>query len=197
MEVDPDERSADGTALDLRSRFVAEPDLSDADRAALRRLLVAAFPADAEAFATASYWGAKPDFRLWLETTAGEPVAHLSLVSRLISVGAATVSVAGVGAVGVRPDRQGRGLGSRLLAELPTVLPARVPAAFGFLACGDALAGFYERAGWHLVHQPMHYVDPDTGGSAVYHGPKLILPAEARLGDWPTAGAIDLRGLPW
>ncbi len=182
---------------ELRVRSMAEANLTAADHAALRGLLGAAFPELAATFAVASFWGSEPDHRLWLETAAGEPVAHLSLVRRAIDVGGVAVPVAGVGAVAIRPDRRGSDLGRRLLAELRGLLSGRVPAAFGFLACSEEMAGFYARAGWHRLDQPMRYVDPASGQQVVYDGPSMILPAEEPVERWPGGGTIDLRGLPW
>ena len=191
------EEIASAAGPELRLRFAAEADLTGADHAALRGLLGAAFPELAATFAVASFWGARPDHRLWLETAVGEPIAHLSLVRRTVDAGGVAVPVAGVGAVATRPDRRGRGLGRRLLAELRGVLPGQVPAAFGFLACREELVGYYARAGWHRLAQPMRYVDPESGQQAVYDGPTMILPAEEPLERWPGRGTIDLGGLPW
>ena len=181
----------------LRLRFVAEADLSADDHAAISALLVAAFPEHAEIFRAASWYGARPDHRLWLEGPDGAPVAHLDFERRLVGIDDREVLVAGVGEVATHPDRQGRGLGRRLMAELRRVLTTKTPTDFGYLGCREEVVGFYERVGWHRINQKTREIDPKSGEWTVSEEPTLILPATAPLSAWPREGAINLRGMWW
>ncbi len=181
----------------LRCRLVAERDLTDAQDAAIRLLLVAAFPRSATIFSAASYYFARPDHRLWLETPSGVIVAHLDFEQRAIGVGAAEVLVAGVGEVATHPDYRRRGLGRRLMAELRTVLREICPVDFGFLECREAVVGFYASVGWRRIVQPVREQEAETGAWIEYNGPTLILPARRTFEEWPHAELIDLRGMPW
>ena len=181
----------------LRLRFVAETELSTDDHAAISALLVAAFPEHADAFRTASWYGGRPDHRLWLEDLDGTLMAHLDFERRLIGVGDREVLVAGVGEVATHPRRQGRGLGRWLMAELRRVLTAETPVGFGYLGCREEVVGFYERVGWHRIYQKTQEIDPGSREWTVSEGPTLILPAIAPLSAWPREGTIDLRGMWW
>lgn len=135
------------TTSKLRLRFVAEADLSANDHAVIPALLVSAFPEYAGTFCAASWYGGRPDHRLWLEETDGTLVAHLDFERRVIGVGNREVLVASVGEVATHPAQQGRGLGRRLMAELRRVLTTETPADFGYLGCREEVIGFYERVG--------------------------------------------------
>lgn len=143
---------------------------------------------------TACSW---KDHRLWLEETDGTLVAHLDFERRVIGVGNREVLVAGVGEVATHPAQQGRGLGRRLMAELRRVLSTETPADFGYLGCREEVIGFYERVGWHRIHQKTRELDPGSRQWTVSRGPTLILPATASLLAWPSEGTIDLRGMWW
>ena len=193
MPFDDTTPTTDGLLL----RFAAEEELSADDHAGISALLVAAFPEHADAFSTASWYGARPDHRLWLEDSDGAPVAHLDFERRIIGVGDREVLVAGVGEVATHPDRQGRGLGRLLMAELRRALTAETPVDFGYLGCREEVIGFYERVGWYRIHQKTREIDPRSGEWTVSEGPTLILPATAPLSAWPREGTIDLRGMWW
>lgn len=182
---------------ELRLRFVAEVDLSADDHAAISALLVASFPEYADIFRVASWYGGRPDHRLWLEEPDGELVAHLDFGRRVIGVGDRDVLVAGVGEVATRPDRRGRDLGRRLMAELRRVLKAETPVGFGYLGCREEVAGFYERVGWHRIDQRTREIDPSSKQWTISEGPAFILPATEPLDAWPREGTIDLRGMWW
>lgn len=181
----------------LHSRLVTEEDLTEDDHRSIRGLLVAAFPRTAEVFASVSYLGARPEYRLWLESHDGEMLAHLDFERRVIDAGGVEVRVAGVGEVSVWPGAQGRGVGRLLMAELERVLRTEAPAAFGLLFCLEPLVGFYARAGWYRVDQPLRVIDPKTGEATEPTWPTMILPALESLERWPHEGPVDLRGMPW
>ncbi len=181
----------------LRCRLVAERELTEAQEAAIRQLLVAAFPRSAAIFSTATYYFARPDHRLWLETPDGTIVAHLDFEQRRIAIGAEELLIAGVGEVATHPDYQGRGLGRRLMAELQTILREACPVDFGFLECLEAVVGFYASVGWRRIVQTVREQEITTAAWIEYNGPTLILPARRTFEEWPHEGLIDLRGMPW
>ncbi len=181
----------------LRHRLVADRDLTEAQNEAIRQLLVAAFPQSAHRFSEASYYFARPDHRLWLETPSGVIVAHLDFEQRAIGVGAAEILVAGVGEVATHPDYQGRGLGQRLMAELRTILRETCPVDFGFLECRETVVGFYASVGWRRIVQTVREQEAEGDVWIEYNGPTLILPARRTFEEWPREGLIDLRGMPW
>ena len=179
----------------IEVRLVAEADLTPEDDAAIRDLLVAAFPGVRERFLRRSWWGSRPDHRLLL--VQGERLlAHLGVERRVIEVGSADVVVAGIGAVAVHPDVQRQGLGRRLIEELLRVLLTDVPVSFGYLTSGPADAAFYRAVGLTRIDATVRYKDPDSGAWEVSDPLNFVLPAGSPLAAWPP-GPIDLRGTPW
>ncbi len=193
-ERSPDRR---GQPAWLSRRLVREDDLTEGEHRAIRELLVSSFPENATAFSATSYLGARPEYRLWLEDTQGEILAHLDFERRLVGVGADEVLVAGIGEVAVRPDLQGRGLGRALMQELRRVLAVDTPAQFGLLYCLEEVAGFYARTGWHRVYQPTRSADPHSGEVYEEIETTFVLPGTEPLERWPGVGTIDLRGEGW
>ncbi len=187
--------------MEDRLRLVPEDTLTDIEHDTIKRLLVAAFPQYADIFSAASYWGARPEYRLWMETADGEMLAHLDFGRRMITVGDCEITVAGVSEVATHPDWQGRGVGRQLMAHLRMFLQMDFHVPFGFLNCREAVVGFYTSAGWHRVPQSTRFLDPDTNQWTKITSPAMILPAFASESldqyAWPSEGLIDLRGLPW
>jgi aminoglycoside 2'-N-acetyltransferase I len=181
----------------LRPRFLREDDLTPAQQEAIRQLLIRAFARTARRFATATYWGARPEFRLWLETPASMVVAHLDYERRMVGVGDRDILIAGVGEVAVHPDWQGRGLGRRLLDECRAILEAHTPVDYGYLNCLAEIAGFYTAVGWQRTDQPSVRLHPDTGERTLWTGATMILPVREPLERWPPEETVDLRGMSW
>jgi len=181
----------------VRLRASAEREVRPEEHRAISALLIDAFPRAAAHFATASWWGARPEYRLWLEEADGTVVAHLDVERRVIGVGDRDVLVAGIGEVATHPARRGQGLGRRLMEELRPVLRRELPVPFGLLACLDEVVGYYERVGWLRLDQPTRFLHPESRTWVGHRGPTLILPAQATVDEWPRDGEIDLRGMPW
>lgn len=181
----------------MQTRAVRQAELTEEDERRIRTLLVSAFPQHAELFRRQSYWGSLPDWRLLLMDEHGRYVAHAGFGVRRIVVGARSLQIAGVGAVCTAPDVQRRGLGRELFAQLHAFLLAQPGLDFAFLECREGIAGFYEAAGFHRVHQAVRCLDPDSGEWEKSTGPKMVKPVGKPLSDWPQEGLIDLRGMPW
>jgi aminoglycoside 2'-N-acetyltransferase I len=179
------------------SFLVTENDLTGADRNRIRALLTAAYPGYAELWTQQDFWGGPAEYRLLLRDGAGRLIGHLGFGRRLIDVGGAIVSIAGIGAVAILPEMQGQGLGRHLLAELTTILRHDVSVDFGFLQCRDAVIGFYENCGFQRISQQVRCFDPNFRRWQVDDAATMILPAKATAAAWPNQGLVDLMGMPW
>lgn len=190
--------------------FLHEAALASADEAAIRRLLVAAFPHHADFFYEHSFWGSPPEYRLigregdgpsrpdgQLVPRPRDILAHLGFGCRVARVGQTPVTIAGIGAVAVHPAWQGRKLGKEMFAELREFLRDETSVEFGFLECREVVVGFYEKAGLRRVYQAVYSQDPDTGIWLHNYGPVMVLPVHKRIQDWPKGEVIDLQGMPW
>jgi nodulation protein A len=168
-----------------------EDDLDGDDHAALGALLARCFPRSRTSFGPGRSWSsARPEQRL-VGSAAGRPVAHLAVLRRFLQVGEVPVVVGDVGLVGVDPDAQGSGVGAILLARCrDRLLGLDLP--FGFLTCGEPVAGFYASGGWVPVAGPTRMVRAD-GRVQVYGGVSMVLPVRRGIDEWP-AGRVDRNG---
>lgn len=169
---------------------VWEDDVDDHERIAA--LLARAFPRSATPFGGARSWSsARPELRL-VGVAGGTPVAHVAVLRRFLQIDGRAQVVGDVGLVAVDPDRHGTGLGAELLARTRTML-ADLGLPFGFLTCGERVAGFYARGGWARIEGPTRMVRAD-GRVQVYSGVSMALAVTASLDRWPT-GMVDRNGL--
>ncbi len=168
-----------------------EDDLTDDDHAALGALLARCFPRSRTPFGPGRSWSsARPELRL-VARVDGEPVAHLAVLRRFLQVDGNAVLVGDVGLVAVDPARRGGGTGAALLARgRETVAALGLP--FGFLTCGERVAGFYASGGWVAVPGPTRMVRAD-GRVQVYGGVSMVLPVRRGIDEWP-AGRVDRNG---
>jgi nodulation protein A len=168
-----------------------EDDLAAADHEALAGLLRRCFPRSRAGFPGAESWASgRPELRL-VARVDGHPVAHVAVLRRFLQLEGGARLVGDVGLVGVDPDRQGTGLGADLLARTATTL-RRLDLPFGFLTCGEQVAGFYSTAGWVRVDNPVRMIRRDQRVQ-VYGGVAMVLPVRAGMSEWP-AGRLDRNG---
>lgn len=168
-----------------------EDDLTEDDHVALGALLARCFPRSFTPFGPARSWSsARPELRL-VARCDGLPVAHVAVLRRFLQVGDVSVVVGDVGLVAVDPDRQGSGLGAALLTRCRGTL-AGLDLPFGFLTCGERVAGFYATGGWERVPGPTRMVRAD-GRVQVYGGVSMVLPVRRGIGEWPV-GQVDRNG---
>ena len=183
--------AADGPRAALSWSATWEDDLGDDDHAALGALLARCFPRSFTPFGPGRSWSsARPELRL-IGSTAARPVAQLGVLRRFLQVNGVSVLVGDVGLVAVDPDRQGTGVGAALLARARSLL-TELDLPFGFLTCGEHVAGFYTSAGWARVPGPTGMVRAD-GRVQVYGGASMVLPVRRGIEEWP-AGRIDRHG---
>jgi nodulation protein A len=171
---------------------VWEDDLpADAHRE-LAALLRRGFPRSRAGFPDATSWAsARPELRL-VGYRDDRPVAHLGILRRIVQVGSGSLLIGDVGLVAVDPDLQGSGLGARLLGRAAAVLD-RLELPFGFLTCGEHVAGFYAAGGWVRVPNPVRMIRAD-GRVQVYGGVAMALAVRAPIEAWPQTGRLDRNG---
>jgi nodulation protein A len=183
--------TADGSPAAPSWATAWEDDLVEDDHAALGALLARCFPRSFTPFGPGRSWSsARPELRV-VARDAGLPVAHVAVLRRFLQVGDGSVAVGDVGLVAVDPDRQGTGLGAELLARCRETLRA-LELPFGFLTCGEHVAGFYATGGWVPVPGPTRMVRAD-GRVQVYGGVSMVLPVGRGIEEWP-AGRVDRNG---
>lgn len=181
----------------LTPHLVAENTLAASDDQRIRDLLCLSFARHIDIFSQASYYYSLPEYRLWLENDTGDMVAHLDFERRVIGVGDVDVSIVGVGEVATHPDWQGQGIGRQLMQAFRAVLVDDLQVDFGYLQCREVVVSFYERVGWHRIHQQIREIDIKTGEPIIGNGPAMIFPVACTLDEWPQSGLVDLRGLAW
>ncbi len=131
-------------------RVIETAQLTDDDRAAIRRLLDEAFDGD---FSDDDWAHALGGWHAVIAAEgAGAVLAHASVVERRIAVGATVFRAGYVEAVAVAPAHQRLGLGSAVMTALAEVIDARFE--LGVLSSGEW--GFYERLGWERWRGPSH-----------------------------------------
>ena len=138
----------------MRLREVATAELAAGELAAIRRLMDEAFDGDFEDDDLEHALGG----RHWLLEDAGRIVAHAAVVERAIDVGGLRLRTGYVEAVGVAPDRQRRGVGTRVME--PATRHIRERFELGCLGTGEW--PFYERLGWERWQGPS-FVRRETG----------------------------------
>lgn len=182
-------------AADLHWSLTWEDDVGDDEHVALAALFARSFPRPPTSFTGARSWSsARPEVRV-VARHDGRPVAHLGILRRFLRVAELDVSqlVGDVGLVAVDPVLQGRGIGAALLVRAAATLRA-LELPFGFLTCGERVAGFYATAGWVRVGNPTRMIRAD-GQVQIYGGASMVLPMRAPIADWPAGATVDRNGL--
>jgi nodulation protein A len=118
-------------------------------------------------------------------------VAHAAVLRRFLQIDGRAQLVGDVGLVAVDPARHGSGLGAALLVRVREAL-CGLGMPFGFLTCGERVAGFYGRGGWSRVPGPTRMIRAD-GRMQVYGGVSMVLALATPLDAWPS-GRIDRNG---
>ena len=124
-------------------------ELTAAEIAAIRQLLEAAFDSDYEPFTEEDWEHTIGGVHFVLELD-GEIVAHASVVDRELQVGDQPLRTGYVEGVATLPDRQGMGLGSRVMRDVTSYIDEN----FELGALGTGAHRFYERLGWLTWNGP-------------------------------------------
>ena len=130
-------------------RELPTEDLRADELVQLRDLLWAAFPPGEEGFSEDD-WQHGLGGRHFVVDLDGRIVSHASVVERELHVGEVPLRTGYVEAVGTRPDRQRRGLGSAVMHAATAYI--RDTFELGALGTGEHV--FYERLGWRTWHGP-------------------------------------------
>jgi aminoglycoside 2'-N-acetyltransferase I len=169
------------TIAEQRVRRVRTEDLGPPEIAAIRELLWAAFPPGDEGFTEDDWDHAVGGTHVVLELD-GRVAAHASVVERTLHVGDRPLRTGYVEAVAAEPERQRRGLGTLVMAEIGSIIRD----AYELGALGTGVHPFYERLGWITWRGPtaLRTVDgplrtPDEDGFI------MVLPT-------PTSPVLDL-----
>jgi nodulation protein A len=161
------------------------------DHAELAALLGRAFPRSRTPFGDTRSWSsARPERRL-VGRQDQQVVAHAAVLRRFLQIDGRAQLVGDVGLVAVDPAQQGTGLGAALLAQTREEL-CGLGMPFGFLTCGEHVAGFYSRGGWVRVPGPTRMIRAD-GRMQVYGGVSMVLALAMPIDAWPS-GRIDRNG---
>jgi aminoglycoside 2'-N-acetyltransferase I len=127
-----------------RLRRLSTKELTPAEVAAIRELMLAAFGSDEqEAFSDDDWDHALGGVHFVLDID-GEIIAHASVVERELHIGGRPLRTGYVEAVATAPDRQGAGFGSLVIADVT----AYIRDEFELGALGTGRHRFYERLGW-------------------------------------------------
>lgn len=131
-------------------RVVPTHALAPAELAALRAMLDRAFADDDDGPLAEEDWQHALGGLHVLAEDDGRFVGHAAIVQRELHVDGRPVRTGYVEAVAVEPDRQGRGVGSAVMAAAAVEIRARYE--LGALATGRL--GFYQRLGWRTWRGP-------------------------------------------
>ncbi|WP_423068265.1 GNAT family N-acetyltransferase [Devosia sp. CN2-171] len=119
-------------------------------------------------------------------------VAAAGILFRRATVDDRETNVAGIGGVMTLPAARRKGFGSAAMAAAHEVI-TNGGAAFGLLFCEPGNFGFYGSLGWTPFGGTV--IAEQRGVTGTYGVmPTLVRPFRDAA---PTAGTIDLRGLPW
>ena len=144
-----------GTELDAgaeappRLRVQASDELTEADVAAIRAILWAAFGDGEDAFAEDDWTHALGGRHFILEM-GGDIVSHASVVERTLWIGEQAMRTGYVEAVATAPDRQSLGFGSVVMEAATAWIRER----FELGGLGTGRITFYERLGWEPWRGP-------------------------------------------
>jgi aminoglycoside 2'-N-acetyltransferase I len=138
--------------IDVQSAHTA--DLDPATLAAARAMLEAAFDGD---FSDDDWDHALGGMHVFVRERNGV-VAHASVVQRRLVHGGRALRAGYVEGVGVRPDRQRRGYGGRVMEVLERTIRAAYD--LGALGATDAAVSLYRARGWEQWRGPTSALTP-------------------------------------
>jgi aminoglycoside 2'-N-acetyltransferase I len=141
----------------IRLRRLASDELTAAEVAAIRALMTAAFGDDEEDRFDDTDWEHALGGTHVVAEVDGAIVAHAAVVERELRIAGRPVRTGYVEAVATSPDRQGTGLGTRVMTAIGEVIRER----YELGALGTGSHHFYERLGWRTWRGPASVRSPD------------------------------------
>jgi aminoglycoside 2'-N-acetyltransferase I len=144
-------------AFNRRLRVLRTPELSEAEIAAIRRLMRDAFGTDDEHAFTDDDWKHSIGGIHFVLDLADEIVTHAALVERELQIGGQPLRTGYVEAVATAPAHEGIGHGSQVMHAVTE----HIRAHFELGALGTGRHHFYERLGWQTWHGPAFVRGPD------------------------------------
>lgn len=121
-----------------------------------------------------------------------EPLSHASVVERLLETGGRRHRTGYVEAVATRPDRQRRGLASRVIQAVTDYV--RVEFELGALCTGEN--DFYERFGWETWHGQTFVRTEDGLVRTGHEDGNVMILRTALSPEIDLAGAISCESRP-
>ena len=140
-----------------RLRQAATDELDAAELRAIRTMLIVAFGDEPEVWLTDDDWLHALGGRHFVLDSDGEVVAHAAVVEREVRVAGRPLRTGYVEAVATTPDRQGRGLGTIVMAAVGE----HIREHFELGVLGTGRHHFYERLGWRTWRGPSSVRWPD------------------------------------
>ncbi len=138
--------------------IVPEQDFDPALDAKIKKQLCQAFTHSAWYFQESRGWkGAMPSWSVISFDEEGEPIAHIGIVERIVTIGDTDYSIFGLQNVYVIDAWRGKGIASRMVEAVSVEAEAR-GLEFGLLFCRPHVQTLYINSGWKSVGRPCVYV---------------------------------------
>jgi nodulation protein A len=172
-----------------------ENDITHVEHRQLAVLLTKSYPLYSETYTGLQSWNsARPELRV-IGKLNGEPIAHLGLLRRFISISERDSDqlVGDVGLVCIDPQERKRGIGKLLLGHSARLM-SELNLPYGFLTCDPKRTSFYEASGWQkLERQAVRMIDEDQTPQ-ITHSVAMVLPVSEDLSNWSKGHLIDRNG---
>jgi GNAT superfamily N-acetyltransferase len=136
---------------------------------------------------------ADPEWDVIVRDAAGLLVTHAGVLLRDALLDGRPLRIAGVAEVLTHPDHRRQGYAAAALTRAADFMRAELAAPFALLFCPEAAIPFYASVGWQRFNGVV-LTEIDGKTTPFPYGPSLVLPLRDPA---PTAGTLDLRGIPW
>ena len=135
---------------------------------------------------------AHADHRVLVRDETHKVRCHVGVYLRDVKLDGMPVRIGGIGGVMTHPDFRGKGLAGSALRHACSLF-AKEEAAFAVLFCERRLSPFYARFDWRIFAGDVLVEQP--GGIVRFTATRPMVLDVVRPA--PTAGILDLCGLPW
>jgi len=134
---------------------------------------------------------ATPEWRFLMRIDSN-PVVHIAVLGRTVTVGGRTETVGGMSRLVTVPQLRSQGLATLALNYAARFVANELGLPFAMGFCVDHMVPFYRERGWQQVDARVMIEQPT--GNRLSPCICLVLPCGAR--EWPP-GDVDVCGLPW